>query len=208
MQFAIIERSSEKLQEAIGLYEHKRNIYLLEGDATSDEVLIDAGVKRAKTIITTLGEDADNVFVTLTARELNPHIKIIAKAIKESSVTKLMRAGAHHVVVPEIIGGTHMASLVTRPDVIEFLSMLNGVGHTELRLEEMKIIDMKDEFKGQTIKDLDVRGLTGVNIIAYKDLDGFVFNPTPETIFVDGGVVIVLGTENEIRTFISYFGKY
>ncbi|MCU0390283.1 MAG: TrkA C-terminal domain-containing protein [Thermoflexibacter sp.] len=67
---------------------------------------------------------------------------------------------------------------------------------------------MKDEFKGQTIKDLDVRGLTGVNIIAYKDLDGFVFNPTPETIFVDGGVVIVLGTENEIRTFISYFGKY
>jgi voltage-gated potassium channel len=208
MQFAIIEKDPQKLQEAINLYENKKNIYILEGDATSDEVLIDAGVKKAKTIISTLGEDADNVFVTLTARELNPHIKIIAKAIKESAVTKLMRAGAHHVVVPEIIGGTHMASLVTRPDVIEFLSMLNGVGNTELRLEEMKVTEMKDEFQGKDIKELNVRGLTGVNIIAYKDLDGFVFNPTPETVLETGGVVIVLGTENEIRTFTSYFGKY
>jgi voltage-gated potassium channel len=208
MQFAILEKDAEKLQEAIDLYENKKNIYILEGDATADELLIDAGVKRAKTIISTLGEDADNVFVTLTARELNPTIKIIAKAVRESSVPKLMRAGAHHVVVPEIMGGTHMASLVTRPDVIEFLSMLNGVGHTELRLEELKVSEMKEEYKGKTIQKLDVRGLTGVNIIAYKDTDGFMFNPTPDTIFEDGGVAIVLGTENEIRTFVSYFSKF
>jgi voltage-gated potassium channel len=208
MQFAIIEKGEEKLQEAIALYENKKNIYILQGDATSDEILIDAGVKKAKTIITTLGEDADNVFVTLTARELNPHIKIIAKAVKESSVSKLMRAGAHHVVVPEIIGGTHMASLVTKPDVIEFLNMLNGIGHTELRLEELRVSEMKEEYIGKTIKELGVREITGANIIAYKDMDGFMFNPTPETTFDTGGVLIVLGTENELRTFVSYFSKW
>lgn len=208
MQFAIVEKDTVKLQEAINFYENKKNIYIIDGDATSDEVLIDAGVKKAKTIISTLGEDADNVFVTLTARELNPTIKIIAKAVRETSVSKLMRAGAHHVVVPEIIGGTHMASLVTKPDVIEFLNMLNGIGHTELRLEELRISEMKPEYVGQTIKDLSVREITGANIIAYKDMDGFMFNPTPETVFEEGGVVIVLGTENEIRTFVSYFSKW
>lgn len=207
-QFAIIERNAEKLQEAINLYENRKNIYILEGDGTSDEVLIDAGVKRAKTIISTLGEDADNVFVTLTARELNPHIKIIAKAVKESSVSKLMRAGAHHVVVPEIMGGTHMANLVTKPDVVEFLSMLNGIGHTELRLEELRISEMKEEYQEKTIQELSVREITGVNIIAYKDIDGFMFNPTPETVLEEGGVMIVLGTQNEIRTFVSYFSKF
>jgi voltage-gated potassium channel len=208
MQFAIIEKGEEKLQEAIALYETKKNIYILQGDATSDDILIEAGVKKAKTIITTLGEDADNVFVTLTARELNPTIKIIAKAVKESSVSKLMRAGAHHVVVPEIIGGTHMASLVTKPDVIEFLNMLNGIGHTELRLEELRVSEMKEEYIGKTIKELGVREITGANIIAYKDMDGFMFNPTPETTFDTGGVLIVLGTENELRTFVSYFSKW
>lgn len=207
-QFAIIEKNAEKLQEAINLYENRKNIYILEGDGTSDDVLIDAGVKRAKTIISTLGEDADNVFVTLTARELNPHIKIIAKAVRESSVSKLMRAGAHHVVVPEIMGGTHMANLVTKPDVVEFLSMLNGIGHTELRLEELRISEMKEEYKGKTIQELSVREITGVNIIAYKDMDGFMFNPTPETVLEEGGVIIVLGTQNEIRTFVSYFSKF
>ncbi len=207
-QFAIIEKNAEKLQEAINLYENSKNIYILEGDGTSDNVLIDAGVKRARTIISTLGEDADNVFVTLTARELNPHIKIIAKAVRESSVSKLMRAGAHHVVVPEIMGGTHMANLVTKPDVVEFLSMLNGIGHTELRLEELRISEMKEEYKGKTIQELSVREITGVNIIAYKDMEGFMFNPTPETVLEEGGVIIVLGTQNEIRTFVSYFSKF
>jgi voltage-gated potassium channel len=201
LPFAIVDRERERIPH---YFHNKSSIFIVEGDATQDEVLIEAGIRKAKTIITALPEDAENVFVTLTAKELNPAITIISRASNERSIHKLRRAGAHHVVMPDAIGGSHMASLVTRPEVVEFLGILNGVGHTELKLEEMRVADMKPKFKNKTIRELDIRNLTGVNIIGYKDADGFVFNPTPETELCDGDVVIVLGTENDIRTFVSY----
>ncbi|MDW7695567.1 potassium channel protein [Flammeovirgaceae bacterium SG7u.111] len=203
--FALIEQNPDVVDDT---YAHAKNVYLVQGDATSDDVLLSAGIERAKTIITTLPRDAENVFVTLTAKELNPKIKIVARASDESSISKLERAGAHHVVMPDAIGGLHMANLVTRPEVVEFLGMLNGVGQSKLKLDELKFEDMKDEFHGKSIRELNIRGLTGVNIIGYKDsMDGFIFNPTPDTIFEEGDVMIVLGTDAELKTFMVHCAK-
>jgi len=204
--FVLIELNQEEVDDK---YANAKNVFMVQGDATSDEVLMAAGIQRAKTIITTLPKDADNVFVTLTARELNPTIKIVARASEESSVSKLKRAGAHHVVMPDAIGGHHMATLVTRPEVVEFLGMLNGMGSDNLELDELRFEDMKEEFHGKTLKEMNIREKTGVNILGYKDPErGFVFNPHPNTIFKSGAVAIVLGDEDELLKFMQYCSKH
>jgi voltage-gated potassium channel len=203
--FVLIELNPELVDDT---YANDKNVFMVQGDATSDDVLLAAGIKRAKTIITTLPKDADNVFVTLTARELNPNLKIVARASEESSVSKLKRAGAHHVVMPDAIGGHHMATLVTRPEVVEFLGMLNGMGSEKMELDEIRFEDMKDEFHGKTLKEMNIREKTGVNILGYKDPEkGFVFNPHPDTIFRAGVVAIVLGDEEELKKFMQYCSK-
>jgi len=203
--FVLIELDAELVDDK---YANDNNVFMVQGDATSDDVLLAAGIQRARTIITTLPKDADNVFVTLTARELNPAIKIVARASEESSVSKLRRAGAHHVVMPDAIGGHHMATLVTRPEVVEFLGMLNGMGAEKLELDEIRFENMKEEFRGKTLKEMNLREMTGVNILGYKDPEkGFVFNPHPSTIFRDGDVAIVLGNKEELEKFMRYCSK-
>jgi voltage-gated potassium channel len=203
--FVLIEQDKDVVDDT---YVNARDVTMLQGDATSDEVLIAAGIKRAKTIITTLPKDAENVFVTLTARELNPKIKIISRASEESSINKLKRAGAHHIVMPDAIGGLQMANLVTRPEVVEFLGLLNGVGPTNLKLEELRYDDMKEEIIGKSLRALRLRELTGVNILGIKHLQkGFVFNPHPDTVFTLGDVAIILGTEEEIANFMQHCHK-
>ncbi|MEN7549537.1 potassium channel protein [Rapidithrix thailandica] len=203
--FTIIERDIEKVYLKYG---EVSNVFYIEGDATSDEVLIEAGIQRAKTIITALPKDADNVFVTLTARELNPDIQIVARATEETAVNKLFRAGAHHVVQPDAIGGLHMANLVTRPEVVEFLEMLNGVDKTRLRLEELRFNELKQELRNKSLRELDIRSRTGVNVVGIKhSRDGFIINPKADTMFTEGDVLIVLGREDQINKFIHYCGK-
>lgn len=203
--FVLIELDSGVVDDT---YVDARNVFMVQGDATSDDVLLAAGILRAKTIITTLPKDADNVFVTLTARELNPNIKIVARASEESSVSKLRRAGAHHVVMPDAIGGHHMATLVTRPEVVEFLGMLNGMGSEKLELDELRYEDMKEEFRGKSLKELNLREKTGVSVLGYKDPEkGFVFNPHPSTIISTGVVAIVLGSQDEMHNFMKYCSK-
>ncbi len=198
-----------KTQKAYEKYKDSNKVHMVEGDATQDEILIKAGIDRAKTIITTLPTDSDNVFVTLTARGLNAQLKIIAKASEESTERKLMRAGANNVVMPDAIGGAHMANLVTHPEVVEFLGMLNGVGNTELQLSQMSFEDFREDYHNKSIKDLDMRNNTGVNIVGYKDAsDDFIFNPTPDTVLQEGDVMIILGTFIEIRTCKSFYGTF
>ncbi|MEM1134838.1 MAG: potassium channel protein [Bacteroidota bacterium] len=207
MPFVLIELDPGVVDDT---YVNARNVFMVQGDATSDDVLLSAGIARAKTIITTLPKDADNVFVTLTSRELNPDIIIVARASEESSVNKLKRAGAHHVVMPDAIGGHHMATLVTRPEVVEFLGMLNGmgIGPNKLELDEIRFEDMKDEFHGKTLKEMNIRAKTGVNILGYKDPEkGYVFNPNPNTVFKQGAIAIVLGDQDELENFMKYCSK-
>lgn len=198
----IIESDSEVIQAV----PENKNYHFINGNATLDEVLLDAGIKNASTIITSLKEDSDNVFITLTARELNPKARIIAKATEQSSEQKLYRAGASHVVMPDRLGGIHMANLITKPYVIEFLELMNGVDESKMLLEEVSHDTLKAEFQNKSLRDLDIRNRTGATIIAFKDDKlGFVFNPHSEKTVEKGDVLIVLGKPENIEKFKSAF---
>lgn len=197
--FVIVEKNPEIIDEI----RDEGKFLFVEGDSTEEEVLIEAGIKRAKAIITTLPEDPDNVYVVLTARELNPKIVIISRASIESSESKLKRAGANNVIMPEKIGGAHMAALVSKPDIIEFIAHLTGQGSDiNITFEEISLANISDEFKNKTIKDLDVRNKTGANIIGLK-LEGgkYIINPSPETPINIKAQIIVLGNSKQIQNF-------
>ena len=160
--------------------------------------MIEAGIEKACAIITTLPSDAANVFVVLTARELRSDIKIISRASESSSEGKLRRAGADNVIMPDKIGGSHMATLVTRPDVLEFIDHITG--KVNIRLEEIMINKLKEIYKGKTIRELEVRNRTGANIIGFKTSEGeYIINPSPDTIMKPDSKLFVLGTSEEVE---------
>ena len=176
------------------------NILFIEGDATQDEVLIEAGLERAKALITALPSDASNVFVVLTARDKNPALKIISRASDDASEHKLKRAGANNVIMPDKIGGTHMAALVTKPDVLEFVDHITG--RINIRLEEVLYSSLPEKMKNKSIRELEIRNKTGANIIGFKTADGeYVINPPPETIMMPDAKLFVLGTSEQVLRF-------
>jgi len=202
--FVIIERD----QQIIEAVDASKDYNFVLGNATLDEVLLEAGVDKATTVITTLPSDADNVFITLTAKEINKSINVIAKASESSSEKKLLRAGASHVVMPDRLGGMHMANLVTKPYVIEFLELLNGVGDQHLELAEVDHERLKEEHRTKSLRELDIRSKTGATIIAFKaDKVGFLFNPPPSKTVGEGDVLIVLGTKEDLEKFNQTFVK-
>lgn len=194
------------------LFDHvpeKERPQTIIGDATQDEVLKKAGIDRAKAIITTLPKDADNVFIVLTARELNPNVTIIARASEANTESKLFRAGAHKVVMPDNLGGRHMAQLITKPIVIEFLDVLNGVGDSKMELEEFSYEQFDSEYQGLSLKDLDIRNQTGATIVGFKDnINGLAFNPSADLVIGPGDTLIVLGTQTRIDQFKKYYGNH
>lgn len=176
------------------------NILFIEGDATNDDVLAEAGLERAKALITALPSDAANVFVVLTARDKNPTLKIISRASDDASEHKLKRAGANNVIMPDKIGGTHMAALVTKPDVLEFIDHITG--RINIRLEEILYSSLPDNMRNKSIRELEIRNKTGANIIGFKTAEGeYVINPPPETIMMQDAKLFVLGTSEQVMRF-------
>ncbi|MCB2410140.1 potassium channel family protein [Hymenobacter lucidus] len=199
----VVEQSQELVRDAS---EHGEAIPVVLGDATTDETLLAAGIRRARALITALPKDADNVFVALTARELNPNLKIIARASLKTSESKLLRAGADSVVMPDEIGGSHMANLVMRPEVIRFLEMMNGLGPNKLRLEELSYREIRREWQGLSIRELDIRSRTGATVIGLKQYTGeFLVSPSADTRPTHGDVLLVLGTEEQINALVDLF---
>lgn len=193
-EFVVIDHSHEVVVKNLD-----KTIVFIEGDSTHDEVLLKANIKTAKALITTLPVDADNLYVVLTARALNPNLEIISRASSESSETKLRMAGVDNVVMPERVGGAHMANLVTRPDVIEFMDHLSVHGQDPTTLEEFECSALSDVDKAKTIGEYAIRKTTGANIIGYKTPDGrFILNPTPDTRVMAGSKLFVLGTPDQI----------
>lgn len=189
----------EKSHELIATHQ-EADIVFVEGDATEDEILNGAGIQKAGALITTLPIDADNLYVVLTAHSLNPGLQIISRASHESSDKKLKTAGASHVVMPEKVGGTFMASLVAKPDLAEFFHHLSIEGNEGVNLVEVVCSDLPPEFQGRTIHDMSIRRLTGANIVGFKTPDSqYMINPGGDTVMVPNAKLFVLGTPDQIE---------
>ena len=202
--FVIIE------QNKIIVDENKEKIgNIIQGDATTDETLIEAGVKHARALITALPIDADNLFVALTARSLNPNIHIVSRASHESSEKKLRIAGVNHVIFPEKVGGTQMAVLVSHPDMVEFLNHLSIHGSSPTNLEEIDCGSLRKANEILTIKNLGFRKTIGINIIGFKTPSGeFVINPMPDTVLVPDSKLFVLGTREQVSKMKEILANY
>ena len=195
MPFLIIEKDKNIMNNC-----EDPSMLFIEGDATEDEILIKAGIKDARVIVTTMPIDADNLYVVLSAKALNPEITLISRASSDSSDLKLRKAGAHHVVLPEKVGGTHMATLVAKPDVLEFYNHLSVQGDEGVNLMEIVCSDLPDQLINKTIHDLSIRRLTGANIVGFKTPEGeFIVNPPPDTLMVKNAKLFVLGTSEQIQ---------
>jgi len=193
--FVVIDKNHELIMNYSG-----DPVKFIEGDATEDEVLEQAGIKNAKSIVSTMPVDADNLFVVLTARSLNPDITIVSRASNASADKKLHVAGVDHVVMPEGVGGSHMAKLVTRADELEFLDHLSITGSSETNLESIDYTELPDEYHNKTIMDMAVRQLIGANIVGFKTPEGeFIINPSPETVITPNSKIFVLGTPEQLK---------
>ncbi len=194
--FVIVDNNHDLILHNLG-----KDYHFVEGDATNDDVLGKANIKNAKALITTLPNDADNLFVALTARSLNPDLIVISRASTESSEKKLKIAGVNNVVMPERVGGAHMATLIAKPDVMEFLDKLSVHGEAPTNLEEIICSDLPENVLNQTINDIGIRRRTGANIIGFKTPDGeFILNPSPELKVTKGSKLFVLGTPDQIKS--------
>ena len=193
-KLVVVEKDKEMISEL-----ENEDVLNIQGDATLDETLLRAGIKTAANLITALPSDADNLFVVLTANQLNNNCKIISRASNESSYSKLKIAGASNVIMPDKLGGDHMASLVVTPDVIEFVDRLTIEGEATANLEEIAVDDLPKKYINKTILDLDLRRETGCTVIGIRNPDrDYIINPEAETKLIKGSSLIVLGRPEQI----------
>ncbi|MEP3386608.1 MAG: NAD-binding protein [Reichenbachiella sp.] len=204
VDFVVVDRD----EQLIDLIQNQKKYKFILGDPTHEEVLEEAGIKKAKALITTLPSDAENVFLTLTVKDLNPDVKIISRASEENSIKKLKQAGAQHVIMPDAIGGLHMAQHITKPFVIEYLDQLSGHQEDGLTLEEIRYEDLKSDFQGQTIEAMDIRNRTDVTVVGLNDKYGkFVFNPSSKVLMEPDVVLVIVGTYPKVQDFKSEYLK-
>jgi voltage-gated potassium channel len=188
----------EKMPDVIEKLEADGYLFL-RGDATDDETLLRAGIKQAKGLISVVASDTENVYITLTARELNPDLYILARSGAEGSDIKLKRAGASKVVSPYLIGGSRMAQAILRPNVVDFIEIATGREHLELQMEEI-IIPPNSGFIGENLVSSGFRKETGVMIVGIKKFTGrMVFNPESHTRLEERDTLIVLGEPSSIQ---------
>jgi len=195
----------EKRQDEIADLERDAVLYV-EGDATNDDDLLKLRLEKAKSLITALPSDADNLFVVLSARQFNKKFTIISRASNESSYNKLKIAGATNVIMPDKLGGAHMASLVVTPDLIEFIDRLTIAGNKNANLEEISVNSLPKEFFSKTVLDLDLRKKTGCTAIGFKTASGeYIINPDATTKLEKDTYLIVLGNKEQIDKLREIF---
>src|SRR5262245_10312006 len=171
----------------------------VQGDATEDEVLKKAGVERARVLVVVLPSDADNLYITLTARVLNPKLIIIARAEHESAEPKLRRVGANQVVAPYLIGGHRVAQAVLRPTVGHFIDQATRAGPHAYQIEEF-VIQPMSPLCGKTLREIDMSQKMGVVVITMRHPDGEMeFNPKGDTVMEAGSIVVVVGLRDQLN---------
>jgi voltage-gated potassium channel len=170
----------------------------LVGDATADDVLRRAGVERARALVTAAASDADNLFITMSARLINERLVIVARAEGEGAEVKLRRAGASRVVSPYTIGGHRVAQAVLRPNAMDFIELATRTGHSELQIEEVEVAP-GSALVGRSIKASPIRSELGIIIVAVKKPGAkMAFNPSPDTALEGGDVLITLGHRQQL----------
>ena len=190
----VIDCSSEAGQDLMG-----KEIPFVSDDATSEDVLLEAGIERAKGLVSVVASDADNLFITMSARGLNPQLFILARADEEQSEKKLMRAGADRVVMPYTIGGQKMALSIIKPAVTDFLEFTVNDGGIGLEIEELQVSE-KSHLNGVTLMDSGIRQEMDVIFVAIRKRDGeMTFNPSSETCIEAGDILISLGKSNDLE---------
>ncbi|MFQ5745650.1 MAG: potassium channel family protein [Gemmatimonadota bacterium] len=197
VEYVVIENRPER---AAQLRETCPRAHVLEADATRDEALVDAGIRAARGLVACLSGDTDNLFVCLSARDLQPDLTIVARAYDEETLKKLYKAGADHVVSPNLTGGSRMASMLLRPEVISFLDVVTRGDGLTLRLEQVPIAD-PSELSGRTLAEARIPQRTGLIVIAVRRAaarDGFEYNPGPDEVLRSGDVLVVLGTPEQV----------
>lgn len=192
IKFVVIEKKPDALEE-------KGDMLILEGDATRDEILREVGIERAKGLISVLPTDAENLFVVLSARELNPNLFIVARAGEEGSEQKLMRAGADRVVSPYHIGGLRIAHTVLKPAVVDFIEFATKSGNIDLQMEEITVQE-DSKLAGLTLDECGMGRELGIIIVAIKKPTGDMkFNPTFRTTIKSGDTLIALGEISKLK---------
>ncbi|MGE3803211.1 MAG: TrkA family potassium uptake protein [Gemmataceae bacterium] len=188
LNFVVVDNRAEALEN----FRLPHGISLV-GDATSDEVLRHAGVDRARALVTVAGSDADNLYITMSARLLNEKLFIVARAENEPTEQKLIRAGANRVVSPYTIGGQRVAHAVLRPTVVDFIELATRSEHLELQLEETRI-SKNSALVGVTLNESGLRQQLGIILVAIKKSTGqMIFNPPADSVLDGGDILISLG---------------
>jgi voltage-gated potassium channel len=197
-KFVVIERDPQRLE---WIHERDPEVLTVIGDATLDANLRESGIAKARGLLTCLSADTDNVFVCLSARDLNPDLTIVARALEEGSMEKLYRAGANHVVSPNVSGAIRMASMLLRPEVVSFLDIVTRSEGLQLRFEQA-VVESKSQLAGKTLIEARIPQETGLIVIAVrKQIDEtrkFVFNPAAETRLEIGDEMIVMGRPDQV----------
>ncbi len=196
--FLVIESDPDSIERA-----RDEGWLVLDADATDEETLLEAGIDRARGLVTALDTDADNLFVTFSARSLNSDLFIVARASHEVSEAKLRRAGADRVLTPNVIGGRRMAAMLMQPVVSDFLDLVTHGDSVEFRLQEVEL-PPDSSFVGRTIKEAQVRESTGAYILAIQQHGGAVnTNPSSNTVLEEHDRLVVLGTTTQIDALMQ-----
>jgi voltage-gated potassium channel len=198
--YVVLDFSASAIAEA-----QERGDLFIEGTGTEDEDLLAAGLETARGLVASSDSDADNLYITLSARAARPDLLIVARASDEDAARKLKLAGADRVVQPYSTAGKEMAKLVLRPQVAAFLDIVSTSGGPELRFEEIEVQESCGH-AGKSIRDLRIREATGAMIVALRKADGtFDTTPTPDAVLDVGDVMIAAGTPDELRRLEELF---
>jgi voltage-gated potassium channel len=196
--FVMVDIDEDKL---LALHEKNEerapDLCFVHGDATEDKVLEAAGIDRAAGLVAVLRSDKDNLYLILSARQIKPDLRIVARATEEDAPAKMLRAGANKVIAPNILGGMRIASEIIRPDVVEFLDIMLRDKKQNTRIEQV-VLPLGSPLAGKKLSDTKIRKATDVLVIALRTDEEFIYNPGPDTIITDGAVLVVLGSVESV----------
>jgi voltage-gated potassium channel len=198
--FVLIDLSQERAAMA-----EARGFPIVHGDATEEHVLQQAGIERAKVLVTVVPNDAENVFITLTARQMCTHLVIVSRAEGPSTPKKLRQAGADHIVMPAAIGAHRIVSLLTNPAAVEFAELVTNRSSVEIEMDEL-LITASSALAGKSLRDADIKRRTGVIVIAIKRADARLeFPPSGDELISPGDSIVLMGQRPNLDQFREHY---